>query len=1098
MAVPSKMAGTAKMLAAVALALSLTTTAPDALQSAFQNPPPSARPHTWWHWMNGNVTKEGITADLEAMKVAGIGGAQLFTVDQGIPHGPAGYGGTLWRELTAWAVKEADRLGIELCIHNCAGWSSSGGPWVKPEDAMQVVAWSTMEVDGPAHISQDLSAVVAPQVYAKVDYHKDIAVFAVSGQHGLQAKPADFLARTGVVRGDGLEPKLGSTTPVTGQFLDITDHFHAGHLDWDAPAGDWTIVRIGHVPTGKDNHPAPPEGDGLEVDKLSKDAMDKFWSGLMAKVVGDAGPLAGKSLKDALIDSYEVGSQNWTPRMRQDFRRLRGYDPLPYLPVLAGFTVGSQDRSERFLYDYRRTIADLFAANYWGRFTQLCHSVGMVASTEPYGNGGFDTIAAGRLVDIPMGEFWIPDGSAIETVKLAASIGHVYGKPVIGAESFTAGEREGAWKEEPAKMKALGDYAFTLGLNRYIFHRYAMQPWLDLKPGMTMGPWGTHLDRTQTWWREAATWLKYVARCQSVLQQGRFVADVLYYYGEASPQDMPTPQAMRKIVPEGYDYDGCDAHALETARVVDGQVALPSGMRYRLLVLPDSKLMTPKVVRSVERLVAAGATVLGPKPEDTPSLTGYPRAGEAVRRIGSDVWGDGTSPHPYGQGKVAVDRDAGRALQAAGVAPDFAYSPQNYGTKLVYIHRTVGDADVYFVSNQKANWTTAQCTFRTVGRQPELWHPETGEIEDAPAFSIEKGRTTVPLTLGPTESVFVVFRRPAPSRHFVSVVRDSQADQVKLPDVTVKSARYETEDGRGVDVTDKVRDMVKGGLYEIPASNSAYGDPVVNVVKHLTVTYTLDGKDFTKTAAENGAVVILPMPPQDMRPAEETVRLRDPGTVEITAWKNGRFTVTDSAGRRRTVQTEAPLTQSLDHGWQVKFPPGLGAPPSARFADLVSWTERPEGGIKYFSGRATYFRPFPVSRGMLAGGRSVMLDLGDVKNFATVRVNGRPVLTLWKAPFTVDVTKFVHAGANTVEIDVTNLWPNRIIGDEQLPPDVEWDGNHLKKWPDWLQDRQTRPKTGRITFETWRYYTKDSPLLPSGLIGPVVLRSAKPLVVRLR
>lgn len=1089
------------MLVALA-ALVLSSAAPvDALQASFQNPPPSARPHTWWHWMNGNVTKVGITKDLEAMKEAGIGGAQMFTVDQSIPAGPAGYNGKLWRELTAWAVKEADRLGIELCIHNCAGWSSSGGPWIKPEDAMQVLAWSTTEETGGGRISAVLPPIQAPQVYAKVDYAKDIAVYAIQGQSGIRFKPNDFLARTGVVRGDGLLLNFTPNIETLSKIVDVTDHFSNGRLEWDAPEGEWTILRLGHVPTGKDNHPAPPEGDGLEVDKLSKAALEKHWMGLMANVVGDAGPLAGKSLNNALIDSYEVGSQNWTPLMREDFKRLRGYDPMPYLPVIAGFTVGSPEISERFLWDWRRTIADLYATNYYQRFTELCHSVGMVASSEPYGNGGFDNIQAGSKADIPMGEFWIPGGMASESVKLAASVAHVYGKPVVGAESFTASEMDGAWKEEPAKFKALGDLMYTYGLNRYIFHRYAMQPWTDKLPGMTMGPWGSHIDRTQTWWREAASWLKYVARCQSVLQQGRFVADVLYYYGENAPVDMPNPQDMRQLVPQGFDYDGCDAGALMSAKVVDGHVVLPSGAKYRVLMLSPSKYMTPLVASKVADLVRDGATVVGQRPEDTPSLVNYPSAGLRVKEIGESVWGAGELPvsgnRKVGQGQVYWGTKLGTVFSNFKMSPDFDYSPKNYFNKLVYCHRVIGDADVYFVSNQGDRWVRADASFRLGGKQPELWHPETGKVEDAVAFGVRGSMTTVPLTLGPTESVFVVFRKPISNWKLATFKRDMGEEKAPPPPrVEIIQARYQSADGRGADVTEKVQELVNRGDYVVPANNSLFGDPVVNVVKHLMVRFKVDGVEKTVTAPENGLVELVKLKDNSM-PFMEDVHWNN-GRLELTAWAAGNFVGKGLKGETFRFKAPAPQTLDVTGSWNLTFPPNLGAPAQATFASLVDWTKRPEDGIKYFSGRATYHKTLTVPAAMVASGRALRLDLGEVKNFATLRVNGKTVGVLWKGPWQFDVTGYVKAGKNEVEIDVTNLWPNRLIGDEQLPPDAEFEGNHLKKWPDWLVKGEPRPKTGRITFATWRYFTKDSPLLPSGLLGPVKLLSAKTVVVPVR
>ncbi len=1096
------------MILALVLLSVLCSAPADPLVEGFRTPPLSARPHTWWHWMDGNVTKEGLTADLEAMKQAGIGGAQMFTVSQGIPPGPAGYMSPLWRAMTTHAVKEAGRLGIELCIHNCAGWSSSGGPWITPENAMQVVAWSTTTAHGPSHFSAILPPAKAPQVYAKVDYYRDIAVYAFRTPATVKQLP-QFLGMTGVIREEGLQPDVSGE----GAALEDVVQLHSdgeGKLDWDVPAGDWTILRIGHVPTGKDNHPAPPEGDGLEVDKLSRKALDAHWAGMMAKVIADVGPLAGKVLNNALIDSYEVGSQNWTPLMREEFRARRGYDMTPWLPVIAGFTIESKEKSERFLWDLRRTIADLYADNYFGYFGELCHRHGMQFSTEPYGNGGFDSIQCGGKADIPMGEFWI-GGGAMETTRVAASVGHIYGRPVIGAESFTADDVRGKFLEEPYAIKALGDQVFCNGINRYIFHRYAAQPWMNLRPGMTMGPWGTHLERTETWWTEAGTWLKYVARCQYLLQKGTFVADTLYYTGENSPVDW----VYKPRLTPGFDYDSCDALILNRLAVKDGRLLLPSGMSYRLLVLPDTKFMRPAIARKINELVAAGAVVVGPKPTLSPSLTNYPASETELASIADQVWGttDTAKEHAFGKGRVFWGQALEDVYAKLHAEPDFEAHSLSARSKFAYIHRRIalssaGWADVYFVSNQTYQPATVDCAFR-VGehpkfqipnskfqsfKAPELWHADTGETEMAPVYRGSGARTIVSLNLGPAESVFVVFRKPAMGPHLTRFASRSPAKgEAKLPKVTILRARYESEDGRGTDVTATVARMVRDGEFEIPATNESFGDPVVNVRKRLVVEYELNGKPMKQTVAEDDTLVILAQPHEA---ADSAYSLTASGPMlEFTGWKAGIYTAETSAGRRLTVTAAAPREFDLSANWHLGFPPNLGAPVSVDLSKLISWPEHVDPGVKYFSGSAVYSKEFDAPAWVR--GSEVVLDLGRVKNFATVWLNGRELAVLWKEPFQVDVTSALRPGRNRLEIKVTNLWPNRLIGDEQLPPDVEWNGAQLKEWPAWLKNGDPRPKTGRIAFATWKFWSKGLPLLESGLIGPVKLKAAHKQVLRL-
>jgi len=1141
------------VILSLAFALLLNASPPktvaDDLATGFKSPPPSARPHTWWHWLNGNVTEAGITADLEAMKQVGIGGAQMFTVDQGIPAGPAKYMSPLWRHMTAFAVKEASRLGIELCIANCAGWSSSGGPWVTPEQAMQVVAWSEKKVHGPMAFSEQLPKPKAPQVDSPVDYYRDIAVYAYKtpAEGDVPAKqPDNFLGKTGVNRQDGLEPDLnpgvaGMAIPKEGLVMLTQKMDASGHLTWDVPEGDWTILRVGHTPTGVHNHPAPPEADGLEVDKMSKEALDAHWSNMMAKVIADAGPLAGKVLNNSLIDSYEVGSQNWTPKFREEFQKRRGYDPLPYLPVITGRTIESKEISERFLWDLRRTIADLFAENYYGHLGELCHKNGMMFSAEPYGNGGFDNIQSGSKEDIPMAEFWV-GGGTLETTKLASSVGHVYGRPIIGAESFTADDVRGRWLEEPYMLKTLGDKAFCNGINRYIFHRYAMQPWTNLNPGMTMGPWGTHLERTQTWWTEAAAWMKYIARCQYLLQKGRFVADALYFNGENGPSDLPYQGGLKPQLPDGFDYDGCDAHAISMLKVQNGNLVLPSGMTYKILILPQSEFMTPEMAAKIDALVRAGAIVVGPKPLHTPSLSGFPTSERKLHEIADGLWGnvepskDSVLPgRNVGKGAIFWGGDLRNILPGSSIESSFQVYGAMPRTKIAHIHRTIDGNEVYFVSNQRYENASFFAAFQGKGLTPEFWHADTGVMEPVPVYYTHGIRTEMPIHLGPAESVFVVFRHTPALPHWSFFRSDTKQDvRQKEPVIEIRKARYEADSGKGADVTDTVRDLIRTGNYEIGVTNETFGDPAVNVVKHLHIDFSVDGKPFTKDVPENDTLIVFEGPGGSS--ALPSFELHEtPKGLAVTAWTAGKYIGSTQAYTNTyrllgtpdsfnpdgfwggyqgysdkpfadggpqivpgSLQIEAkePEALSLTGSWSVTFPPNLGAPASATFDSLGSWTENSEPGVKYFSGSATYHKEFDVPANMVGTDVVQMLDLGVVKNFATVKLNGKDLGVLWKAPFAVDVTGALRAGKNTLEIKVTNLWPNRLIGDEQFPPDVTWQDGHLKEWPEWLLKGQPRPQTGRIAFATWHFYNKDSKLLDSGLIGPVVIRAAKQIFIK--
>ncbi|MEW6743216.1 MAG: glycosyl hydrolase [Planctomycetota bacterium] len=1084
---------------------SLPVAAGNELAQSFVNPPHSAKPHTWWHWLNGNITAEGITADLEAMKRAGVGGAQIFNVDCDIPAGDAPFLSDRWRRLVRHAVAEADRLGLELCIHNCAGWSSSGGPWVKPEHAMLVVTTSERTVRGPAQFDEDL-----PQPATKLDFYRDIAVLAFptpGGSSELDTLRIENLeGKAAFTRADNLTPAHGVPTTerlavAPDQIADLTGftRFVASnvHLTWDVPEGSWTILRLGYTPTGKTNHPAPTAGRGLECDKMSREAMDAFFAGMMRAVIADAGALVGKSLNNALIDSYEVGSQNWTPTFRYEFITRRGYDPLPRLVTLSGRVVENVETSERFLWDFRRTIAGLFRDNYFAYFAELCRRHGMLTSVEPYGNGPFDDLEAGGTGDIPMGEFWIGT-EGHESLRLAASVAHTHGRKIVGAESFTADSSAGRWQNDPFSLKALGDRVFCLGINRYIFHRYAHQPWLDLRPGMTMGPWGFHFERTNTWWEQGAAWLRYVARCQFLLQQGLFVADVIVYVGEDSPVGF---RVGNPPIPRGYDYDACSRDVLLNRLAVrDGRLVLPDGMSYRLLVLPPVDSMTPAVVARIEELVTSGATVVGPKPTRSPSLSGYPACDAEVRRIADKVWGDGDgvtiTEHTYGKGRVFWGQPLERILTELEVPPDFEHAPSG-DVEVLAIHRVAGETDIYFVSNQSRRSESIEATFRVGGREPELWWPDTGKIELAPLFSAERGRTTVPLVLDPAGSVFVVFRKPLGTQdHFASLTHDGRpvldlrAGGAGTQRLVIDKAIYGVlaDSVRCVDVTEVLAAKVRSGTLAASATNELGGDPAYGVVKELQVDYTLDGKKDSVTVKE-GALLLIPQAAMTQRAVAEPA-LNASRELQLIAWQGGLYEAKTAAGRTVRAEVSEPARPlELPGPWEVSFPPDLGAPPRITLPRLMSWTQHDDDRVRHFSGTATYTTLAEVPPSLLGAGRRLQLDLGQVKNLAEVRVNDIDCGILWKPPFAVDVTEALSRGPNRIQIKVTNLWVNRLIGDDRLPRDVEWaSGGPLAAWPEWLVEKRPRPETGRLTFTTWHHWSTNDPLPDSGLLGPVTLR----------
>lgn len=1164
--------------------------AEDGLEAGFHNPPHSAKPYTWWHWMNGNIATDGITRDLEAMQRVGIGGFHIFQVSAGIPKGPVDYGSSEWLQLLQHAAKEADRLGLEFAMHNCPGWSSSGGPWITPEFSMQQLVWSEVFVTGGGQVD-----ITLPQPYTKLGYYRDAFVLAfpsLEGEDqliqnllsnvtsssgpvdatlltdgdlssGVEVRPAGdqpaylqlefaepFQARSIVLyssalvswrvlrrRGnpmlleasdDGIQfrkvcdldvpggqeleaPAVECFPPVQAKYfrlvfsqanqislvrlsevpliadwpykanfvnqggfrrgvpepfketgavpekyvvdpesiLDITQYMdEQGRLNWEAPAGDWTVLRIGHTSIGVENHPAPDGGGGLECDKYSAAAMDFHFNHFFGKLLPTLAALSAKGLTGAVIDSYETGMQNWTARFPQEFQRRRGYDLRKYLPAMTGRVVGSGDTSDRFLWDVRRTQADMMADNYYGRFAKLCQKNGMKAYMEPYIPGPFEEMQIGSRVDVPMGEFW-QGGGLLRSVKLAASIAHVNGKTIVGAESFTSQAR---WTSYPYGLKALGDFAYTQGLNKFIFHCFAHHPHPDATPGMTMGPWGWHFDRANTWFNQSTAWLDYAARCQYMLQQGLFVADLAYFTGEDAPGAIPEQDALSPAIPTGYDFDMVNVEAiLNRMKVKNGRIVLPDGMSYRLLVLPDkTTTMTLELLRKVRDMVNQGMWLVGPKPEYSPSLSGYPESDEEVRNIADELWGDlnGTTvtERDFGKGRVFWGVPLRTVLDKRNVKPDFEFTSHSGNADINYIHRRVGDRDIYFVANRGEKSEDLVCRFRVEGKQPEFWNAVTGEIAPVDIYEMIDGGVRVPVRLSPAQSVFVVFRSPAPERSLQAVAKDGE--------MIVETKPFQIKE-------------------EAPKTGSE--------------------ESFEST--------IFNFEPVKMPDSEEPRALELSGGSELLIWENGKYSLHDSGGQTSQVQVSG-IGQPVEISgpWRVTFPPDLGAPEEIQLDKLISWTEHPKEGVKYFSGTATYSKQFNVPASAIVDGKRLFLDLGRVEVIAEVVLNGQNLGILWMPPFQVDITDAACYGNNDLEIKVTNLWPNRLIGDEYLPPENEYgEGGSggaaifdvgIKQLPDWYVKGEPKPPSGRVTFTTWKHYDKDDPLLKSGLIGPVRLRTA--------
>jgi hypothetical protein len=876
------------------------------LASQFANPPESARPWVYWFWNNGNVTKEGITADLEAMRRAGIGGVIIMDVVERFapPPGPADFMNAQWQELFRFAVAEAHRLGLKINMTNGPGWCGSSGPWITPALSMQMLVSSNLVVTGPAHFRAIVPRAAMGErardflnsTVSSGDYYEDIAVLAYPVGTNGTVSPSDV---------QDLSSKLGG----------------AGELDWDVPAGTWVVQRIGHTTTGASTRPPVKGGNGLECDKLSREAMDVHFDNMMGRLIHEVGPLAGTTLTATHIDSWESGAQNWTPKFREEFKRRRGYDLTSFLPDVippaglptngvslpsGGCTIGGAETAKRLLWDFHETAAELLAENYVGRLAELAHQHGLRLTIEGYNLPFGDEATYTARADEPMTEFWATGARENESKgRQMASVAHIMGDDIVGAEAFTSNDTE-QWKLHPALIKALGDYEFCEGVNRFVVHRYAHQPYLDRYPGVTMGPWGLHYERTQTWWDMSIAWHQYLSRCQYMLRQGRFVADLCYLRPELPDQTYFTPSP---AVPAGYKYDECSAEALiQQLQVEAGRLVSRSGLSYRLLVLPESAVpMTPQLVRKLQELVAAGATVLGPRPTTSPSLAGYPECDQEVAQISAEVWGDCDGrtvlAHAYGQGRIIWGQPLATVLRDLSAPPDLKSN-----LKLNWIHRRVGDMEVYFIANDRTAPVEARCDFRVKGLRPELWNPQSGQISPLAMYEETAAGTAVSLRLEASGSAFVVFG-PQTNRFdsVVSFTRDQQpvAPLSKPAVIRIQKAVYGVpgDAARTRNVLAKAQALVDQGALEFSVSQMAAGDdPAFGTIKTLHLEYTDDGQPFTISGQDPDTISL------------DAAIMLTTGTDHVRGLTGEYFANMDLSGQPAVVRTDAEVNFAWNSG----------------------------------------------------------------------------------------------------------------------------------------------------------------------------------------
>ena len=908
---------------------------PPLSEELFANPPLVARPGALWPWLNGFFDRDQLVHELEQMKEKGMRGPIIWDVGslsdplKMIPVGPA-FMGAESLEAIRLVLDEGERLGLDVGLFASSSWNA-GGPWIGPADASKAIISSELHISGPSRY-QD----VLPDPKGITGHFSEISVFAVP-----------------VISGQSIVNQ--------SDILNISEYYDGRNLTWSVPEGDWRVIRFISNNTGQPLMCPSPNSNGPMIDHLSAVATEKHISYLVESIRGDRADFG--ALTTLMLDSYEVHPANdWTPGFRDEFKKLTGYDPLDFLPALAGVVIENQDFTNRFLHDYHKAVGAMIVNNHFIKTRDILNKSGLKLLAEA-GHGGYPRVEPLKGLgeaDIAMGEFW--NGSEFWVTKEAASAVHIYGKTLVNAESLTGWR---SWLDGPMHYKQLFDVALCEGLNQVTFHTFSHNPPEAGLPGFVYHA-GEHFNVNTTWWEYAGPMLKYMSRASYMLQQGQFVGDLCLYIGDQAPNLVP-PRRLdpnitnkydstqcghcEKLIPvrttglgRGYDYDYVNEDVILTRmQASNGHLTLPKGLSYRVIVLPDNPAISPDVLKKLEKLIRAGAVVVGPKPLRSNSLVNYPACDEEVRKLGEKIWGncDGetVTSNRYGKGRVYDGLPLRSILKELGVEPDFQVDGiDNSDQHIDHIHRRTRDEDIYFVSNSALHWERFKARFRISSEKiPYLWMADDGKIYPCDVLESDDQFTTIELSLPPAGSVFVVFRP-------------------------------------------------RGQTFE------------------------------THSAAP--------------------IRENSGQTVAV-----------------------------IENPWKITFPEGRGAPREIEMGVLTDWTALPDEGVKYFSGTATYSTTVEMPDLLASQAGSLLLDLGEVREVAVVRINGNVADTLWKQPYVTRIDEFVRPGVNHIEVDVTNLWHNRLVGDA---------------------GKEEHERTTRTNIQT--KYRQNMPLLPSGIVGPVSIR----------
>ncbi|SNR77916.1 alpha-L-rhamnosidase [Lutibacter agarilyticus] len=1110
----------------------------------FKLPPESSKVHTWWHWMNNGITKDGITKDLESMKKQGVVQATILNVGLPIVN-PVEvpdimFGTPEWYEMFNWALTEAKRVGISIGIHNCDGWSTSGGPWLTAEESMKLYTWSKTTIKGGKEVSVQLAlppnsrnyyrdyAVVAiplnekensfQTAKAKITINKKVDANAISDGNPFSSvvlkagdvinielkskieisqvkfqslildsyksyfwgnlnkiggkfilyssndnvnfqkvsnvefrgvsetksvsipktsaqffkleclevtkkyplselellannetssyKPVipNLLQKTGTIglaNNDdfALMRKNISSTVNEQSVIDLTEKLDKnGLLKWKAPKGNWKVIRFGYTTTGAQNGPSTKFGKGFEVDKMDTIALNKHFNSFGKKLKQEANKITDNTFKFLLIDSWEAGLQNWTKNFPEEFKNRRGYDIIPWIPVLCGEVVGNTQLSEGFLFDFQLTISDLIGDNYYKHFRDLCHRDDLEMHAEViYGERGMypsiDVLKTNNYPDLVMSEFWGMDFASENRVyqakekprpRLPLFKGFEGNKQVIASEAYTSLAH---YSDSPIELKAWGDEAFCSGVNQMILHSYVHQP-TDDKPGVTLWKFGASFNRNNPWWNLSNDWMEYQSRIQYVLQKGEPVVDVVYYIGDQLPQS--NYKSISKKMPYGYTAFPCSFDMLvNQAKAIDGKLSFGGSQRYAFLALPEKTNMQLSTLKQIAKLVKDGVVVYGPKPEALLSLTDIKHHSEEFKTIADELWGKSNSSiidKKYGKGKVVWGKPVNELLKELNVVPSFTTNVAE-AKEIMFTHKKVGNDDVYFLFNQQNKALSRELLFRTNNKVPEIWDAVDGTTVKPAIYSVEEAQLRIPVSLQPLQSLIFIIRGDKPEKHIAKVHSGSKQ--------------------------------------------------IFPLIEKTEAQFTIP----TTTLIENN--------------------------FEFVSQQNNDYIFTDANGKVIKKSLEAPTVFTIDDfNGTIDFEPVYDEKiPSVGIKNLKSLTESDNPSIKYFGGKATYTINFKAPKKAKKNKEDLYLNLGDVDAVAEVVLNGKHLGYYWVPNSKIAIPNLIQSN-NVLEITVATVVRNRFIGD-------------------FIEYGEVKNLFTTTTVD--KYFDKDKPLKPSGLIGPIQL-----------